>query len=121
MEKTFKTSVIVALLYNEETGEETKEIFEYPYSVKDTKQRLRTRISRAVKKKYGDHVNLAGITSHRVLYELFYMPNDYYRSHSELLWSKELSREEVEKLESAKVHTKIPVEWPAEDADSDQE
>lgn len=118
MEKTFKYNVLVVLIYNEQTGEESKEIFEYAYSVKDTPERLKTRIRRELKKR-GDHINLAGIVERRVRYDLYDMPNEYFRTHSSLVWSKELSYEEVMKVEDRKVHTKIPVERPS-DEDRDQ-
>lgn len=118
MEKTYKYNVLVCLVFDEATHEQRKEIFEYPYSVKDTPQRLKTRIARELRARNAD-LNLAGVLERRVRYDLYEMPNEYFRTHSALIWSKELTYEEVMKIEDRKVHTKIPVERPT-DEDRDQ-
>ena len=118
MEKTYKYNVLVCLVFDEATHEQRKEVFEYPYSVKDTPQRLKTRITRELRARSAD-LNLAGVLERRVRYDLYEMPNEYFRTHSSLIWSKELTYEEVMKIEDRKVHTKIPVERPT-DEDRDQ-
>lgn len=118
LEKTYKYNVLVCLVFDEATHEQRKEIFEYPYSVKDTPQRLKTRIARELRARNAD-LNLAGVIERRVRYDLYEMPNEYFRTHSSLIWSKELTYEEVMKIEDRKVHTKIPVERPT-DEDRDQ-
>jgi hypothetical protein len=118
LEKTYKYNVLICLVFNEATHEQHKEVFEYPYSVKDTPQRLKTRITRELRARSAD-LNLAGVLERRVRYDLYEMPNEYFRTHSSLIWSKELSYEEVMKIEDRKVHTKIPVERPS-DEDRDQ-
>ena len=117
MEKTYKYNVLICLIFDEATHEQRKEVFEYPYSVKDTPQRLKTRIARELRARSAD-LNLAGVLERRVRYDLYEMPNEYFRTHSDLIWSKELTYEEVMKIEDRKVHTKIPVERsPDEDRD----
>ena len=118
MEKTYKYNVLICLIFDEATQEQRKEVFEYPYSVKDTPQRLKTRITRELRARSAD-LNLAGVLERRVRYDLYEMPNEYFRTHSSLIWSKELTYEEVMKIEDRKVHTKIPVERPT-DEDRDQ-
>lgn len=118
LEKTYKYNVLVCLVFDEATHEQRKEVFEYPYSVKDTPQRLKTRITRELRARSAD-LNLAGVLERRVRYDLYEMPNEYFRTHSSLIWSKELTYEEVMKIEDRKVHTKIPVERPT-DEDRDQ-
>lgn len=109
MEKTFKYNVLNVRLCNEQTDETFETVYEYPYTVKDSLKRLKTRISRDVRRKYGEHVNLAAVTSHRVRFDLYEMPNEYFRAHSDLIWSHELNAEEVKAVEDRKTHTKIPV------------
>ena len=118
MEKTFKYNVLRCRLCNEQTDETFEVTYEYPYTVKDTFSRLKTRISRDVRKKYGDHVNLAAVIFHRVRFDLYEMPNEYFRAHSDLIWSHELSAEEVKICEDRKTHTKISVGRPADNKDT---
>lgn len=118
LEKTYRYNVLICLVFDEATQEQHKEVFEYPYSVKDTPQRLKTRIARELRARNAD-LNLAGVLERRVRYDLYEMPNEYFRTHSDLIWSKELTYEEVMKIEDRKVHTKIPVERPT-DEDRDQ-
>ena len=117
MEKTYKYNVLVCLVFDEATQEQHKEVFEYPYSVKDTPQRLKTRIARELRTRNAD-LNLAGVLERRVRYDLYEMPNEYFRAHSDLIWSHELNAEEVKAVEDRKTHTKISVGRPADNEDA---